>query len=205
MLLCSDGLSSMVSDHAIEAIMRRQTHPQHCADELVQAALENGGADNVTVIVADVAGFTEARENKKARKSRVLYISLAVALIAIIFAAAFGGYSYINNSAYLIEEDGKISVYRGVPDEFMGMKLSVLDRTTSVEVDKLQPGVANRIKEGMSVTSMDEANSLIEGYELEIARAEVEAARSSLPGTDASQSDEGSNAGNGTSGNGGER
>lgn len=207
-LLCSDGLSSMVSDHAIEAIMRRQTDPQHCADELVQAALENGGADNVTVIVADVAGFTEARESKKARKSRVLYIGLAIALIAIIFAAAFGGYSYVNNSAYLIEEDGKVSVYRGVPDEFMGMKLSTLDHTTSVEVDKLQPGVANRIKEGMRVTSMDEANSLIEDYELEIARAEVEAARSSLPNENTSQNPqgtEGSNAENGTSGNGGER
>ena len=180
-LICSDGLSSMVSDHAIEAIMKRQADPQRCADELVQAALENGGADNVTVIVADVAGFTEAREKKRARKSRAFYIGLAIALVAIIFAAAFGGYSYINNSAYLIEEDGKVSVYRGVPDEFMGMKLSSLDHTTDVEVDKLQPGVANRIKEGMSVSSMDEANSLIEGYELEIARAEVEAARSSLP------------------------
>ena len=101
-----------------------------------------------------------------------------------------------------------MSVYRGVPDEFMGMKLSTLDHTTSVEVDKLQPGVANRIKEGMRVTSMDEANSLIEDYELEIARAEVEAARSSLPNENTSQNPqgtEGSNAGNGTSGNGGER
>lgn len=180
-LLCSDGLSSMVSNHAIEAIMRRQSDPQNCADELVQAALENGGADNVTVIVADVAGFSEVREKKKARKSRVFYIGLAIALVAVIFAAAFGGYSFINNSAYLVEENGTVSVYRGVPDEFMGIKLSSLDHTTTVEVDKLQPGVANRIKEGMSVSSIDEANNLIEGYELEIARAEAEAARSSLP------------------------
>lgn len=180
-LICSDGLSSMVSDHAIQAIMKRQSDPQRCADELVQAALENGGADNVTVIVADVAGFTEAREKKKARKSRAFYIGLAIALVAIIFAAVFGGYTYINNSAYLIEENGKVSIYRGVPDEFMGMKLSTLDRTTDIEVDKLQPGVANRIKEGMAVSSMDEANSLIEGYELEIARAEVDAARATLP------------------------
>ena len=27
-------------------------------------ALENGGADNVTVVVADVPGFSEVRENK---------------------------------------------------------------------------------------------------------------------------------------------
>lgn len=194
-LLCSDGLTSMVSNHAIEAIMRRQSDPQHCADELVQAALENGGADNVTVIVADVAGFAEAREQKKARRSRAFYIGLVVALVAVIFAAAFGGYTYINNSAYLIEENGTVSVYRGVPDEFMGMKLSSLDHTTTVEVDKLQPGVANRIKEGMSVSSMDEANELVEGYEQEIARNEAEAAQATLPNSTTQTSQEDTTAG----------
>lgn len=177
LLLCSDGLSTMVSDHAIQAIMRRHTSPQRCADELVNAALENGGVDNVTVIVVDVAGFSAAREQKKARKNRALYIGLAIVLVAIIFAASFGGCAYINNSAYLIEENGTISVYRGVPDEFMGMKLSSLERTTTVEVDKLQPGVANRIKEGMTVASIEEANSLISDYEREIALAEREEAR----------------------------
>lgn len=173
-LLCSDGLSSMISNNAIESIMRRQSDAQHCADELVTAALENGGADNVTVVVADVPGFSEVREKKRAHKNRALYMGLAVALVVIIFAAGFGGYTFINNSAYLIEENGKVSVYRGMPDDFMGIKLSTLDHTTNVDVDKLQPGVANRIKEGMSVSSIDEANSLIAGYEEEIARGEAE-------------------------------
>lgn len=174
-LLCSDGLSSMISNNAIESIMRRQSDAQHCADELVTAALENGGADNVTIVVADVPGFSEVREQKKAHKSRVFYICLAIALVAVIFAAGFGGYTFISNSAYLIEENGKVSVYRGMPDDFMGIKLSTLDHTTNVDVDKLQPGVANRIKEGMSVSSIDEANNLITGYEEEIARGEAEA------------------------------
>lgn len=174
-LLCSDGLSSMISNNAIESIMRRQSDAQHCADELVTAALENGGADNVTVVVADVPGFSEVREQKKAHKSRVFYICLAIALVAVIFAAGFGGYTFISNSAYLIEENGKVSVYRGMPDDFMGIKLSTLDHTTNVDVDKLQPGVANRIKEGMSVSSIDEADNLITGYEEEIARGEAEA------------------------------
>lgn len=174
-LLCSDGLNSMISNNAIESIMRRQSDAQHCADELVNAALENGGADNVTVVVADVPGFSEVREKKHAHKNRTLYTGLAIALVVIIFAAGFGGYTFINNSAYLIEENGKVSVYRGTPDDFMGIKLSTLDHTTNVDVDKLQPGVANRIKEGMSVSSIDEANSLIAGYEEEIARGEAEA------------------------------
>ena len=194
-LLCSDGLSSMISNNAIESIMRRQSDAQHCADELVAAALENGGADNVTVVVADVPGFSEVREQKKAHKSRVFYIGLAIALVAVIFAAGFGGYTFISNSAYLIEENGKVSVYRGTPDDFMGIKLSTLDHTTDVDVDKLQPGVANRIKEGMSVSSVDEANSLIAGYEEEIARGEAEAQQAQAATTTQPASNPGNNGG----------
>ena len=194
-LLCSDGLSSMISNNAIESIMRRQSDAQHCADELVTAALENGGADNVTVVVADVPGFSEVREKKRAHKSRVFYIGLAIALVAVIFAAGFGGYAFISNSAYLIEENGKVSVYRGTPDDFMGIKLSTLDHTTNVDVDKLQPGVANRIKEGMSVSSIDEANSLIAGYEEEIARVEAEAQQAQTATTAQPANNSGNNGG----------
>ena len=194
-LLCSDGLSSMISNNAIESIMRRQSDAQHCADELVTAALENGGADNVTVVVADVPGFSEVREKKRAHKSRVFYIGLAIALVAVIFAAGFGGYAFISNSAYLIEENGKVSVYRGTPDDYMGIKLSTLDHTTNVDVDKLQPGVANRIKEGMSVSSIDEANSLIAGYEEEIARGEAEAQQAQAATTAQPANNSGNNGG----------
>lgn len=194
-LLCSDGLSSMISNNAIESIMRRQSDAQHCADELVTAALENGGADNVTVVVADAPGFSEVREKKRAHKSRVFYIGLAIALVAVIFAAGFGGYAFISNSAYLIEENGKVSVYRGTPDDFMGIKLSTLDHTTNVDVDKLQPGVANRIKEGMSVSSIDEANSLIAGYEEEIARGEAEAQQAQAATTAQPANNSGNNGG----------
>ena len=194
-LLCSDGLSSMISNNAIEPIMRRQSDAQHCADELVTAALENGGADNVTVVVADVPGFSEVREKKRAHKSRVFYIGLAIAIVAVIFAAGFGGYAFISNSAYLIEENGKVSVYRGTPDDFMGIKLSTLDHTTNVDVDKLQPGVANRIKEGMSVSSIDEANSLIAGYEEEIARGEAEAQQAQAATTAQPANNSGNNGG----------
>lgn len=185
-LLCSDGLSAMVSDHAIKAIMSRQKTPQGCADELVEAALENGGVDNVTVIVIDVEGFQAVREEKKARKSRSFYIGLSAVIVAVIVAAIVGGFAYVNSAAYLIEENGTISVYRGSPDEFLGMNLSTLDHRTDVEVDKLQPGVAKRIKEGMSVSSIAEANTLVENYQMEIDRAEIDAIRSSLGYSDPS-------------------
>jgi serine/threonine protein phosphatase PrpC len=52
-LLCSDGLSDVVSAETIADTMVIED-TQECADRLVELALRGGGPDNVTVIVADV-------------------------------------------------------------------------------------------------------------------------------------------------------
>jgi protein phosphatase len=51
-LLCSDGLTDMVDDAAIAAILQAQPTPQAACEKLVAIANENGGKDNVTAIVA---------------------------------------------------------------------------------------------------------------------------------------------------------
>ncbi|HEY2165850.1 MAG TPA: protein phosphatase 2C domain-containing protein [Jatrophihabitantaceae bacterium] len=52
-LLCTDGLTDVVSTETIGETMRI-ADPQESADRLVELALRGGGPDNVTVIVADV-------------------------------------------------------------------------------------------------------------------------------------------------------
>jgi protein phosphatase len=52
-LICSDGLSSVVSADTIGETLRRYRDPQECVERLVGLALRGGGPDNVTVIVAD--------------------------------------------------------------------------------------------------------------------------------------------------------
>lgn len=53
-LLCSDGLTTMVNDDAIAAVLRDEPDCDRAAAALVDAANAAGGADNITVIVADV-------------------------------------------------------------------------------------------------------------------------------------------------------
>ena len=54
-LLCSDGLSGMLSDDVIEAILSTPTDDlQEIADALVDAANAAGGLDNVTAVVVKV-------------------------------------------------------------------------------------------------------------------------------------------------------
>ncbi|SCG61003.1 protein phosphatase 2C domain-containing protein [Micromonospora coxensis] len=52
-LICSDGLSGVVSADTIADTMREYTDPQQCVERLVQLALRGGGPDNITVIIAD--------------------------------------------------------------------------------------------------------------------------------------------------------
>lgn len=54
-LLCSDGLTGVVPPETIESEMLAQPDPQTCADRLLDLALQGGGPDNITVIVADLA------------------------------------------------------------------------------------------------------------------------------------------------------
>ena len=51
-LLCSDGLSDLVEDHEIAAILKRGDIDE-CADLLVKAALDRGGRDNVSVVIIE--------------------------------------------------------------------------------------------------------------------------------------------------------
>lgn len=52
-LLCSDGLSDMVDHTTIERLLSAETIDQAAAD-LVRAALDNGGYDNVTVVIGEL-------------------------------------------------------------------------------------------------------------------------------------------------------
>jgi protein phosphatase len=53
-LLCSDGLTNMLSDNRISEVMQTDRDVQHCAEELINRALAAGGRDNITVIVIKV-------------------------------------------------------------------------------------------------------------------------------------------------------
>ena len=54
LLLCSDGLSGMVSGDQIWHTWRTSTSPQEACDRLVELANQAGGEDNVTVVIVQV-------------------------------------------------------------------------------------------------------------------------------------------------------
>jgi PPM family protein phosphatase len=50
-MLCTDGLTNMLTENEIKAILVEEDNPQHVCSRLVSLANEKGGEDNITVIV----------------------------------------------------------------------------------------------------------------------------------------------------------
>jgi PPM family protein phosphatase len=60
-LLCSDGLSGVVSDETLRETMATVEDPDAVTRQLIELALHGGGPDNITCIVADVVDTTASR------------------------------------------------------------------------------------------------------------------------------------------------
>lgn len=55
-VICSDGLTNEVTDDEVREILLANPDPQVASEELVRAAVEAGGRDNVTVVVVNLDG-----------------------------------------------------------------------------------------------------------------------------------------------------
>lgn len=72
LLLCTDGLTRMVNDASISKVLVKAQSAQQAADDLVDAANEKGGSDNVTVVV--IRALPEPVESgEKPREKDPLY------------------------------------------------------------------------------------------------------------------------------------
>lgn len=176
LLLCSDGLYSMVENSRIQSQLARIRDPQRCASALVNDAISAGGLDNVTVVVVDIVGDTVATRKRIARRSRLWWTFIILLLAAVIAGGCAGAYYYFSNSAYIGEQDGKVAVYQGTPGDIFGIETSQLSYVTDISLSDLQPGVQEHIKQNIQVDNLDEAASLVSEYESE-AKATQEAAQ----------------------------
>ncbi len=202
LLVCSDGLSSMVRNETIEATLRRVRDPQRCASQLVNEAIAAGGHDNVTVIVSNVEGFAEKRRRKMARKTKRAVALVFLLLIAILAGTAFGVSKWLNTVAYLGIDDDKVAIYQGKPWEIGSISLSQHLETTDVATSSLQPNTVEHLKEGISCDTVDAARDLVDKYREE-ASSSAKSGESSASGNSSASKTEGaseqqSNAGKST-------
>jgi PPM family protein phosphatase len=175
-LLCSDGLTDMLTEEQIQAIVETEPDPQRAADRLIKAANRAGGVDNITVVLLHAVGEEGDRlplPGEGADPHRVRrWIIGGVAALVVLIGAFFVLRGYVDNQWYVGEAGGKVAVYQGVPARPLGLSLSRVDTTTEIASSDATAIVVYRdLAEGINAESRDEAFAIVEQMRTDIAAA----------------------------------
>ncbi len=242
-LLCSDGLSGVVSHQTMEETLAGYQGPHETVQELIQLALRGGGPDNITCIVADVLDVDDndtlagklndtpvvvgaVAENQhqlgdpgtlqtpaaraaelgrgvpqqqppdapqgsfgppgsggpvggpaggsfgayaegdlaKPRKGwkwfkRILLIAL---VLGVLGGGLYGGWRWVQTQYYVGAEDDRVAIYRGLNQKLGWFSLSEVERRSAVELKYLPVYQRNQIEEGISMSSLAQAEARLE-------------------------------------------
>ena len=58
-LICSDGVTDMLSDEELQKILDGTETAEEKVGKILEQALERGGRDNVTLVLAQISGYEE--------------------------------------------------------------------------------------------------------------------------------------------------
>lgn len=124
-LLCSDGLTDMVSSTIIEGFLNCNVALKEKADALIQAALDAGGKDNVTVVLVeyqndeaesdsvlegrqdDVFQEENVTDDKDKDKQNHLGKYVVLSALAGFVVGLFVGYLFARNQVMMVGEDAE--------------------------------------------------------------------------------------------------
>jgi protein phosphatase len=180
LLLCSDGLTVMVTEEQIKAILEASAgDPQDAADRLVRAANRAGGVDNITAIVIDavpgdpdVGAVAEPPPGEPPKAERVggdgarpspwRWVAGAVAALIVVIVGLTAFRSWLDDQWYVGVANGHVAVYNGIPAEPFGFDLSHVDEETSVDAAAVQAlGTFQDLQAGINVDSREEADAIV--------------------------------------------
>jgi serine/threonine protein phosphatase PrpC len=182
LLLCSDGLTGMVTEEQIAAILGAAPEPQDAADRLVRAANRAGGVDNITVVVLDVeaepgdaqaAEGTSARSIERPTRKQLFSLSGKIGLaLLVLLVLLIGARVYLDGQWYVGEADGRVAIFRGIPAEFAGFEFSHPVVITEVpaaaaEAISFYAGLAN----GLTANDHQDALTIVAQIRQDVAEA----------------------------------
>lgn len=178
LLLCSDGLTSMVTEQQIEAILEAAPVAQDAADRLVRAANRAGGIDNITVVVLGISETGESgtgepsvsgRPQQSSRDRRpvppqLIRWGLGAAVLALVVAVGLVGLRmWLDGRWYVGAANQHVAIYQGIPAELLGFDLSHVDVESDISADSAMglPLYA-ALPDGINATSREDALAIVE-------------------------------------------
>lgn len=176
LLLCSDGLTAVVSDEEILQIASDGADLDAICMQLVDTANQRGGPDNITVVLVDAAGApgvapaVQRGLSRRARRGRPSWQRRRIparalvwsTLVLVVIVAGFITVRTITNRSYYVGiKDGKVAIYRGVPLEVGNATLSKVEEPTVIPTSSIAPWYIPRLEQGIRADSLEEARRII--------------------------------------------
>jgi PPM family protein phosphatase len=166
LLLCSDGLTSVVDDEEIRDIVRSTEDLDELCRELINEANARGGPDNITVVTVRVEGDeqqavaatpAERRRREKAPRRRRMPRRVLVwtMVVLIVFGGGFLAMRvWANRSFFVGVQRGKVAVFRGLPTEVFGWRMARIERVTPTPLSDVAPYFRGRLHDGITAKSL---------------------------------------------------
>lgn len=241
-LLCSDGLTGPVTDEELTQLLVSEPDGDEVVRQLIQAANDAGGPDNITVVLlrveddgetppaagavateqlsdpadddtaaAGAAGAAGAAAgapprsiqirtrpepershdwardmsrygdrqgvdsgtgpDRRGRGRRVVAMLTGVAVILAILLG--GGYLLLSRAYFVGEAEGTVRIFNGVPETIAGVELFREVSDSGVPVAALPQHQQERVRAGITVESVSEAERTIDVYRAEIEDAQT--------------------------------
>jgi protein phosphatase len=195
LLLCSDGLSSMLEESSIVDVLGSEQDAQGAADALVDRANEAGGEDNVTVLIIDIGeasgesdrsttasaapaapdppartdtpGELPPEVRVSARPRRWLRRLTGLLVLGALGTAAVWAADYTLEHSWFVgvNDDGLVTIYRGIPEEIAGISFREEHEVSDVALADLPEWKREDVRNEMKFDSLDGARSNITNLE----------------------------------------
>ena len=95
----------------------------------------------------------------KHQRNRLAIVITILLAVAVLFGAGTGTYMWSQTRYYVGNSNGKVAIYQGVPTNLFGLALSHEVSSTSITVSNLPQTWRDQLNRGISVGSLDEAQS----------------------------------------------
>jgi serine/threonine protein phosphatase PrpC len=185
-LLCSDGLTTMLRSEEIAEILADEPDPERAARRLVDAANDAGGEDNVTAVVVEVvednnptstiAAAPQADEvrdkdvaeraprQKRRRRGvgrRILFVLVWTLPVLAVLALAVGALGWYARRTYFVGvNQDKVTIFKGRPGGVLGWDPTVEDRS-ALDVSQLTETERSDVEDNKSFGSRDGAEDYV--------------------------------------------
>ncbi|QIM22354.1 serine/threonine-protein phosphatase [Phycicoccus sp. HDW14] len=149
------------------AASRRGTRPIPVTPAAKAAALTKAatGVDD-----EDDEGVTLAEEGPRTRRGTALRVLAALIVTLVVVAGgSYAAYAWSQRQYYLAEQDGIVTVFRGVDQDLGPISLSSTEYSTTIPVDDLPASYQESIRRGIDVGSRREADDRVADLRLQAA------------------------------------